>query len=561
MLIRQLEQVRLRGFSRSLIILIIIQLFNRQTISSSSDSSSQTRTTSQLISQANSLLASGQASKALELYDQALERDPDDYLTIYKKATTQMSLGHLKHASQSFQRVLDLKDFHRARIQLSKINLSQGDYQATRSTLSRSDQQDGSSSSSKGEKDEIEKIYEDLEKVENHHRQAVKHQKAKRWDRCADESSQAIKISPMSLELRRIRANCNLVQAHLQESVGDLSRIAQLSPNSATDSIRLSTVSYIYLSDPLEKALQPIKQCLHSDPESKPCKKFFRSFKGLDKDLKKMKNFMDSNGFRSSLKILRGTKGNRQEGLIHRTEELIKLSGSIDGLRAIGIDELIIPSELKDLESHSILLKNLYSSTCRSLVELEETVTSSSSSSEDDYCGRLLGLDGEDPWGLTAKADKLLKSEDWEDALRLLRDANERTGEESKTILERLKRAQKGLKLSKQKDYYKVLGVPRNVDERALKKAYRKATLKAHPDKGGSQAKMTALNEAYEVLSNPELRARYDNGDDPNDPQSGGSNPFFQGGSGGNFHPIFQQFFQQASSGQSGGQTYSFKFG
>uniref|UniRef100_A0A0S1MIR4 J domain-containing protein n=1 Tax=Phakopsora pachyrhizi TaxID=170000 RepID=A0A0S1MIR4_PHAPC len=162
---------------------------------------------------------------------------------------------------------------------------------------------------------------------------------------------------------------------------------------------------------------------------------------------------------------------------------------------------------------------------------------------------------------LISQANSLLASGQASKALELYDQALERDPDDYLTILERLKRAQKGLKLSKQKDYYKVLGVPRNVDERALKKAYRKATLKAHPDKGGSQAKMTALNEAYEVLSNPELRARYDNGDDPNDPQSGGSNPFFQGGSGGNFHPIFQQFFQQASSGQSGGQTYSFKFG
>lgn len=87
--------------------------------------------------------------------------------------------------------------------------------------------------------------------------------------------------------------------------------------------------------------------------------------------------------------------------------------------------------------------------------------------------------------------------------------------------------------------------------------------MKAHPDKGGSEAKMAAVNEAYEVLSKPgsyhfhplfchprtklisrnrftELRARFDNGDDPNDPQSGqqGGHPF--GGHGG--HPFAHMF-------------------
>ena len=103
----------------------------------------------------------------------------------------------------------------------------------------------------------------------------------------------------------------------------------------------------------------------------------------------------------------------------------------------------------------------------------------------------------------------------------------------------------------------------RDADEKTIKRAYRKATVKAHPDKpGGSEAKMASLNEAYEVLSNPELRARFDNGDDPNDPTSGQGpqqgHPFFAQGGGMPF--VFQQggggsFFQQ------GGQQFHFKFG
>jgi DnaJ family protein C protein 3 len=97
----------------------------------------------------------------------------------------------------------------------------------------------------------------------------------------------------------------------------------------------------------------------------------------------------------------------------------------------------------------------------------------------------------------------------------------------------------------------------------------RTAAKTAHPDKGGSEAKMAAVNEAYEVLSNPELRARFDNGDDPNDPAGAQGGPggggfggfqFQQGGfgGGGGFpggHP-FAQFF----SGQGGGGGAQFHF-
>lgn len=70
----------------------------------------------------------------------------------------------------------------------------------------------------------------------------------------------------------------------------------------------------------------------------------------------------------------------------------------------------------------------------------------------------------------------------------------------------------------------------------------RKAALGAHPDKGGSEAKMAVVNEAYEVLSKPELRQRFDNGDDPNDPMQGQGGP----SPGGQQHP-FAHFFQQAA--------------
>ena len=69
---------------------------------------------------------------------------------------------------------------------------------------------------------------------------------------------------------------------------------------------------------------------------------------------------------------------------------------------------------------------------------------------------------------------------------------------------------------------------------------------------------MASVNEAYEVLSKPELRQRFDNGDDPNDPaaQQGG-HPFQGGGSAGG-HP-FSQFFQ--GGGHHGGDGFKFTYG
>lgn len=61
-----------------------------------------------------------------------------------------------------------------------------------------------------------------------------------------------------------------------------------------------------------------------------------------------------------------------------------------------------------------------------------------------------------------------------------------------------------------QHDYYRVLGVAPNAEISVIAKAYRQRAMECHPDRGGSHEQMVLVNEAWEILSNPELRQRYD---------------------------------------------------
>ena len=64
------------------------------------------------------------------------------------------------------------------------------------------------------------------------------------------------------------------------------------------------------------------------------------------------------------------------------------------------------------------------------------------------------------------------------------------------------------------KDYYKILGVDRKASEDEIKRAYRKLALKYHPDRNPGDKKaednFKEINEAYQVLSDPDKRARYE---------------------------------------------------
>lgn len=91
-------------------------------------------------------------------------------------------------------------------------------------------------------------------------------------------------------------------------------------------------------------------------------------------------------------------------------------------------------------------------------------------------------------------------------------------------------------------EYYKVLGVDKNVDSKSLKKAYRKMAMKHHPDKGGDEATFKAISEAYDVLSDPEKRDLYD---------KYGKEGVEQGGGGGrSADDIFSMFFGGGGRGR-----------
>lgn len=112
------------------------------------------------------------------------------------------------------------------------------------------------------------------------------------------------------------------------------------------------------------------------------------------------------------------------------------------------------------------------------------------------------------------------------------------------------------------RDFYEVLGVPKNAGDDEIKKAYRKLAMKFHPDRNQgdkaaeAEAKFKEVKEAYEILSEPDKRAAYDQyghaGVDPNMRGGAGAAGGF-GGFGDAFGDIFSDIFGGAAGGRRGG--------
>lgn len=60
------------------------------------------------------------------------------------------------------------------------------------------------------------------------------------------------------------------------------------------------------------------------------------------------------------------------------------------------------------------------------------------------------------------------------------------------------------------KDYYDILGVKEDSSAEDIKKAFKKAAIKHHPDRGGDKKKFQEINEAYQVIGDDKKRSQYD---------------------------------------------------
>ncbi|KAL7423248.1 Tetratricopeptide repeat and J domain-containing co-chaperone dnj1 [Cryptotrichosporon argae] len=490
----------------------------------------------------NRLLAAGSYVEAARAYGSAIEIDPDSYVNYYKRATAYLSLGRHAAALDDFDAILRLNPgFSQAHLQKAKILAKEGEFEMARAELK---------AYGKGKAEEADQLAESMTAAIAAEKAATKAYASKAYPACVEHATRALEAGPNAVRLRELRIECATALGDADAVYGDLSRLSSLVPSRLSYALRAAHVAYFIHNSPA--AATHLKQALHYDPDNAACKRAHRQLRALEKDTAKARNFVDGGGSASARQALKVFDGD--DGLVARFEAALEAAREH------------VPAPF-DARKRSASRLEIYALACKASVAAGDFGRKAAR-----WCDEVLAMDDGNVDALVAKGERLMKDESWDEAVRVLERAFENGGRSSQDVANRLQKAQRLLKQSKAKDYYKVLGVPRDADDRTIKKAFRKAAKVNHPDVGGSEEKMAALNEAYEVLSDPELRQRYDNGDDPNDPGGGqrgnpfahhGGMPFqfFQQGAGGG-----GQFFQQGGQrfqqgGAFGGQKMQFTWG
>lgn len=469
-------------------------------------------------------LSAGHTSDAIALFSQAISRQPDDFSTIFKRGSIYLSLGRHAQALQDFDQVLKSRpDFAPAlsgrakiRLQSGNVGAAERDYKALKVST------DGPEWTS-------------LQTVKDAAIQSQKAEDSKNWEKCVHSTTSALEHAPRAHSLRERRIRCQLSRADFSGASTDLQFLASRDPT--PEIFAQASAVLFFMQNQRDRGMDQIRKCLQSDPDSKRCMKIFKLEKAIHRDVGKVEKLKEGRKYVNAAGALVGKSDT--DSIIDRVQSALRQC----------VDFKLLPESSL---SNSQLQSHLTSLACELFVQANHHTKAKK------FCEDVFSRDSSDYFAILNKAQLLVSSKQYEAAIQLLQSAKGHLNDRKLGSL--YNTAQQHLRVSKQKDYYKALNLDRDADEGEIKKAYRKMLRDSHPDKvpedqrPAAEKKMADINEAYEVLSDPELKARYDQGDDPNDTSGGGGAGGHPGGPhpGAAFfagHPM-HNFFQGAGGGQ-----------
>lgn len=429
------------------------------------------------------LLIQGLYDDALSHYHAAVDADPFNYLTYYTRATVYLAIGKIASALKDLTKVIELKpDFTSARVQRGNLLLKQGRLDEAHIDYENVLRIDPINSEAINGYNLIEPLRRNI--------QVVYTMVADRdYHAAISLLTELLQDLPWDSKLREMRAESYEAVGDIISSISDLRVILK---SHAENQLRYLKLSELYYEiGETEEALNAIRECLRYDPDHKACFAHYKHIKKVAGHLKAIQDFMSQENYAEC---------------ISRAEKALPL-------------ETKVPRVIYILKSKLCICQNKAGETTAAIAS----------------CTDALQIQPNDADLLCERGDAYLNNENYSEAIQDFQRAIN-VHEHSQRANEGLRRAQKLEKQSKKRNYYSILGVKRTAGKKEILKAYRKLAQKWHPDnfhgdeKAKAEKKFIDIAAAKEVLTDPEKRQKFDNGEDPLDPESQqGFNPFQQG--------------------------------
>lgn len=436
---------------------------------------------------------------ALRLYSDAIAICPETPSYYGNRAACHMMLGDFRSALADSKQSISLDSkFEKSYIRVVKCCLALGDLVGCEQAIKKIQENDPKNTAVNVELENCKQLRALEEKALSSYNRKDYRTGLYHADGC-------LKYAPASLKYKLLKAECLVLLGRIEQA-NDLAVLCMQSDSSNAEAVYVRGLC-LYYNDNLEKGLIHFERALSLDPDNKNA----REMRLKAKNLKEKKE---------------------------RGNELFK-NGKLRDAQAAYTEALAIDSLNKDMNSKLFYNRALVNSRLAMYADAVKDCTSALEANPSYLKALILRAKS---YNELQKYDECVK--DYESALKM---------EKTTEIKNLLKEAKHSLKLSKRKDYYKILGIDKYANENDIKKAYRKRALVHHPDRHANatdeekreqERQFKEVGEAYTILSDSQKKSRYDNGQDLDEDHI-------------EFDPsqMYRQFFQY-----SAGPTFGFSF-
>jgi DnaJ family protein C protein 3 len=464
-----------------------------------------------LRSAADERMASGQSDLAVQLLQQAIQLEPENpsnYLKLYKIHSRKRKY---MDALDVIAQAATLDASLRATKAKLLVQLGQCDRAVEEYQQHYQHQQQADSTTDMNEDPDYQRALQCQYAIQSAHKAFLE----KDYERAAQMFDAALQyVELVASDLIWPRAQSLYFIGDYYGCISETAKLLKQHSNHV-EAYELRGSAFYRLGD-LQQAVIHYREGLKLDPEHKECKAGHKLIKSIEKRLKKATDASDKRDFKAAVEHYQAALEIDPDNTMFVRPTMLLLAKAHSNAGQHDQAKAVIEQHLSEEES----MEGIYA----------------------------LGQAQQD-------------AEQWEIAVRTFQRAVEFAVDEAQKneAKRRLQEAQVALKQSKEKNYYTILGVSRSATQKEIKKAYRDLALRWHPDKVSPEDKEKAgskfqdIGEAYEVLSDDELRAKFDRGDQVFENQGGGghhTDPF----------QFFHQNFQGGGQQQQGGQRVHFRF-